>query len=163
MNTRFDASILPALKAHRFPVRTIRTVLAEDSAILMCLLARFVSRDRRISIVSMATDGRRAFCAAAALAPDLVITDLHMPAMDGAELTRRLKALANPPVVIVATSDETREARARCVAAGADAFLVKDGHLVPQLLATIQEFFSNHSPADAEDETVFDEASTRFP
>lgn len=163
MKTRFDTSIWPALKAHRFPVRTIRTVLAEDSPILMCLLARFVSRDRRTSIVGMATDGRRAFCDVTTLVPDLVITDLHMPAMDGAELTRRLKALANPPVVIVVTSDDTREARERCMAAGANAFLMKDGNLMPLLLATIQVLFPNQLPADAEDETVFDESLARVP
>jgi len=39
------------------------------------------------------------------------------------------------------TSDDTPEARSKCLAAGADVFLVKAGNLVPRLLSAIQEFF----------------------
>jgi CheY-like chemotaxis protein len=107
----------------------------------MALLARIVSMNQRVSIVGSATDGRKALWNASTLQLDLVVTDLHMPGMDGAEATRRLKQLPNPPVIFVMTGDDTPEARARCMAAGADAFLVKAANLVPQLLSAIQEFF----------------------
>jgi CheY-like chemotaxis protein len=61
--------------------------------------------------------------------------------MDGAEAARRLKQLPNPPIIFVVTGDDTPEARARSMAAGADAFLVKAGNLAPRLLSAIQEFF----------------------
>jgi len=121
--------------------RTIRTVLAEDLPLLMVLVARIVSKNERIMIVGSATDGRKALGHASTLSPDLVITDLHMPGVDGAEVTRRLKQSVHPPVVFIVTSDDTLEARTRCMAAGADAFLVKAANLVPQLLSAIQEFF----------------------
>ena len=133
------------------PTRTIRTFLAEDSPLLMALLARIVSKDKRVFIVGSATDGRKALWNASTLQLDLVVTDLHMPGMDGAEATRRLKQLPNPPIVFVVTSDDTPEARARCKAAGADAFLVKAGNLAPRLLSAIQEFFPDElDPNDAE-------------
>ena len=121
--------------------RTIRTLLAEDSPLLMALLARIVTKNQRVFIVGSATNGQKALWNASTLQLDLVVTDLHMPGMDGAEATRRLKQLPTPPIIFVVTSDDTPEARARCLAAGADVFLVKAGNLAPRLLSAIQEFF----------------------
>jgi NTE family protein len=123
------------------PPRAIRAYLAEDLPLLMALLARMLSKDKRVAIVGSATDGHKALRNASTLGPDLVVTDLHMPGLDGEEVTRRLKQGPNPPIVFIVTSDDTTEARARCMAAGADAFLVKAADLLPQLLFTIQEFF----------------------
>ena len=125
----------------KLPAYTIRTFLADDSPFLLALLARIVSKNRKVSILGTATDGRKTLCNAATLQLDLVVTDLHMPGMDGAEVARRLKQLPNPPIIFVVTSDDTPEAQARCMAAGADVFLVKAANLVPQLLSAIQEFF----------------------
>ena len=123
------------------PTRTIRTFLAEDNPYLMVLLARIVSKNQRVAIVGSAMDGRKALCHASTLHLDLVVTDLHMPGMDGAEVARLLKQLPNPPIVFVATGDDTPEVRARSMAAGADAFLVKAGDFVPRVLSAINEFF----------------------
>jgi DNA-binding NarL/FixJ family response regulator len=128
-------------RPNKLPTRTIRTFLVEDSPFLLALLARIISKNRKVSILGSATDGRKALCNAATLQLDLVVTDLHMPGMDGAEVASRLKQLPNPPRIFVVTSDDTPEARARCMAAGADVFLVKAANLVPQLLFAIQNFF----------------------
>jgi CheY-like chemotaxis protein len=141
MKSRIQTPARSGRRDRRSAHRTIRIFLAEDSPLLMALLARIVSKNERVLIVGSATDGRKALTNAATLTPDLVITDLHMPGLDGAELTRRVKQWPHPPLVFVATSDETPEARARCLAAGADVFLVKGMNLVAQLLSTIQEFF----------------------
>ena len=141
MNTRTVTRVTPAPKDDRFPARTVRTLLAEDSPVMMMLLARTLTSDRRTFIIGAACNGRKALGYASTLQPDLVVTDLHMPGLDGAEVTRHLKQQPNPPIIFVVTSDDTLEARARCVAAGADAFLVKGENLVTQLLATIKEFF----------------------
>ena len=141
MKTRIENSQRSVPRDSRLSSRTIRTFLAEDSPLVMALLNRIVSKDRRVAIVGSATDGRKALCNASRLEPDLGVTDLHMPGLDGAEVTRHLKQRLNAPIVFVATSDDTPEARARCVAAGADAFLVKAGNVAPRLLSAIQEFF----------------------
>jgi CheY-like chemotaxis protein len=117
----------------------------------MALLARIVSKDKRVAIVGSATDGRKALCKASTMGPDLVVTDFHMPGLDGAEVTRRLKQCPNPPIVFIVTSDDTTEARARSLAAGADAFLLKAANLVPRLLFALQEFFPDElDPNDVE-------------
>ena len=82
------------------------------------------------------------------LRADLVLTDLHMPAVDGVELTRRLKQLANRPVVFIVTSDDTPEALARSLSAGADAFIVKTADLRTKLEAAMERFFPPDHEAD---------------
>ena len=151
MKPRIENSPCFAPANNCIPSRTIRTLLAEDSPLLMALLARMVSMNQRVSIVGSATDGRKALCHASTLQLDLVVTDLDMPKLDGAEVARRLKQLPNPPIVFVVTSDDTPEARARCTVAGADVFLVKAGNLAARLLSAIQEFFPDDlEPDDAE-------------
>jgi DNA-binding NarL/FixJ family response regulator len=141
MKTRIENSQRSFPRGSRLSNRTIRAFLAEDLPLLMAWLATIVSKDKRVAIVGSAPDGRKALCNASTLGPDLVVTDLHMPGLDGAEVTRRLKQCPNPPIVFIVTSDDTPKARARCMAAGADAFLVKAANLVPQLLSAIQQFF----------------------
>ncbi|HEY3111363.1 MAG TPA: response regulator [Chloroflexota bacterium] len=58
--------------------------------------------------------------------PILILTDLMMPDLDGAELTRRVKSdpsTADIPVVVMSGGGSS--ARARALAAGADEFLAK--------------------------------------
>ena len=141
MKTNIESAQCSVPRDSRLSNRIIRTLLAEDCPILMALLARTVSRIQKVSIVGCATDGLKALRNASTLQLDLVVTDLHMPGMDGAEVAHLLKQQPNPPIVFVATSDDTPEARARCLAAGVDAFLLKAGNLAPRLLSAIQEFF----------------------
>src|SRR4030095_14193911 len=144
MKSRIEHSQRSVQRNCRLSNRTIRMFLAEDSPLLMALLARSVSKNERVLIVGSATDGRKALGNASTLTPDLVVTDLHMPGLDGAEFTRRVKQWPHPPIVFVVTSDEKPEARTICMAAGADAFLVKGMNLVSQLLSAIQEFFPDN-------------------
>jgi putative two-component system response regulator len=60
--------------------------------------------------------------------PDLVLLDLHMPAPDGFEVMRQLRALSTtgaPLPVLVLTADITPDARRRALALGARDFLTK--------------------------------------
>ena len=148
MKTRTETTIQPAPRHNRFPGRTIRAFLAEDSPLLMVLLARIVSTDERVFIVGAVADGRKAVGNVGSLQPDLVITDLHLPGLDGTEATRLLKHRPDPPIIFVVTSDNSPEARSRSLAAGADAFLVKCANLAPQLLSVIQGFFLNEPEND---------------
>lgn len=55
-------------------------------------------------VVGEAGDGHEAIDLLQATSADLVLTDIHMPGMDGIELARHLLKLAQPPVVIFTTA-----------------------------------------------------------
>jgi two-component system chemotaxis sensor kinase CheA len=77
--------------------------------------------------VRIARDGREALATLTGDPPDLVVTDVDMPSLDGLELTRSIRAdprLAGLPVVVV-TSKAAEADRRRAMDAGADAYLVK--------------------------------------
>jgi two-component system, LytTR family, response regulator AlgR len=57
-----------------------------------------------LAIVGEAANGREAMEILHAVTSDLVLTDIHMPAMDGLELARHLLKLQQPPVVIFTTA-----------------------------------------------------------
>jgi two-component system, LytTR family, response regulator AlgR len=57
-----------------------------------------------LAVVGEAANGREAMEILHAVASDLVLTDIHMPAMDGLELARHLLKLQQPPVVIFTTA-----------------------------------------------------------
>ena len=119
----------------------IRALLVDDSPVMLQALKELLARDRRFQVVGTAIDGHQALVAAACLNPQLILVDLHLPHLSGAEVTRCLKQFDNPPVVFVVTSDDTPESRALSAAAGADAFLIKSDTLRCQLESKLQEWF----------------------
>jgi two-component system cell cycle response regulator DivK len=91
----------------------------------------------------LANDGMAAIDAATANQPSLILMDLMMPALDGFEATRRIKA--NPltshiPVVAVTALGRPTD-RQRAVEGGADAYLSKPFDL-DTLAAIIERYAS---------------------
>lgn len=77
-----------------------------------------------------ASNGLEGLKKAETLVPDVIITDVMMPEMDGFELTRRIhrSELLNHIPVIIVTAKATHEDRMRGLEAGADAYLEKPFH-----------------------------------
>jgi CheY-like chemotaxis protein len=101
------------------------TILIVDDVAMFRDLGRvFLARSGR---VVTATHADEALALARRERPALILTDLHMPGMDGAELCRAVKSeplLCHTSVVIVA-GDGNAEDHARAVRAGADDVLTK--------------------------------------
>jgi DNA-binding response OmpR family regulator len=99
-------------------------LLVEDHADTRAMYAEFL---RDIFDVSQAADGEEALASMRERAPDLVITDLSLPQLDGFELLKRMRAdstLAKVPVICLSGySDDAHEQRA--LDAGADRVLQK--------------------------------------
>ena len=91
--------------------------------------------------VQESADGRQALAALHSISPDLVITDINMPEMDGITLLReirKLPALGGTPVLILTTdSDDAVKASAR--AAGATGWIGKpfDPNQLCQVVALV--------------------------
>jgi len=92
--------------------------------------------------VELATDGQEALEAIAREGvPDLIVSDIAMPRMNGFELTRRVKGdaeTAEVPVILV-TSLDSPEDKVRGIEAGADAYIVKSSFDQSNLLETIEQ------------------------
>ena len=74
--------------------------------------------------IRVANDGEGALQVMKDWTPDLVITDLSMPNMNGLELTRRLRNLTSVPIIILSVRGEERT-KVEALDAGADDYVTK--------------------------------------
>ncbi len=104
----------------------IRVLLVDDDPLVRAGLSMMLDGIAGITVVAEAADGQEAVTAADAHAPQVVLMDLRMPRVDGITATRRLRARARPPEVIVLTTFDTDENVLHALRAGASGFLLKD-------------------------------------
>jgi putative two-component system response regulator len=99
----------------------VRVLLVDDEPLQRLLLMRALEP---LGVeVSEARNGREALDLFKEKPYHLVLTDLHMPLMDGLELTRAIKAQDPLLPVILLTADGEKEVRLKGLQAGADDFL----------------------------------------
>ena len=106
------------------PARPPLVLLADDSKVVRVKTGRLL--EKQGWQVLLAEDGDTALQALDAHAPDLLITDVEMPGIDGFELTRRVRAharFARLPVIMITSSDSRHRAEAN--AAGVNLLLGK--------------------------------------
>lgn len=80
----------------------IRVLLVDDSPIVLHILQRLLAGSPDIQVVGTAADGKKALDLLPALSPDVICTDLHMPVMNGLELTQAI--MMNQPLPILGVS-----------------------------------------------------------
>ncbi len=71
--------------------KPIRVVVVDDSAVDLGALCSFLKTQSQIEVVGTAKNGIELLKIVEELRPDLVITDLHLPRMNGIECTLRLR------------------------------------------------------------------------
>jgi DNA-binding NarL/FixJ family response regulator len=104
----------------------IRVVLVDDQAIVRAGLARILAPEDGFLVVAECADGREAVEQLPALHPDVVLMDIRMPALDGIAATAKLRAGAEPPVILVLTTFDEDEVLWGAIEAGAAGFVLKD-------------------------------------
>jgi DNA-binding NarL/FixJ family response regulator len=115
----------------------IRVLLADDQSLVRAGFRMILKAEPGIEVVGEAGDGLEAVSRALELAPDVVLMDLRMPAMDGIEATRRVVDVNGGPRVLVLTTFDLDEYVYEALRAGASGFLLKDAP-EDQLLAGIR-------------------------
>ena len=103
----------------------IRLMLVDDHAMLLEGLARQFEDLKDVQVVGRATNGRDALRLAEASRPDVVTLDVNLPDLSGLSLIPRLKALAQPPRLLVLTMYDHERYAVSALEAGADGFLAK--------------------------------------
>ena len=104
----------------------IRVVLVDDHAMLRRGLRFFLMGFDDLELVAEASSGREAAELCAELAPDVVLMDMIMPDMDGAEATRIIRQRYPQVQVIALTSFQEEDLIERALQAGAIGYLLKN-------------------------------------
>jgi signal transduction histidine kinase len=101
-----------------------RVLVVEDDPDMLGFLAAILGRQYR---VETAADGREGLDKACAIRPDLIVTDVMMPGLDGAELVGELRGRAtlDATPIIVLTARAEDELRVRLLAEGAQDYVAK--------------------------------------
>ena len=104
---------------------TIRILIADDHGVVAEGLKHLVEAQADMEVVSLAVDGREAVRQARDLHPDVVLMDLSMPELNGADATRAILERDPKCRVIVLSMYSEREYVRRALKAGAAGYVVK--------------------------------------
>jgi DNA-binding NarL/FixJ family response regulator len=104
----------------------VRIVIAEDHTILREGLRSLLSSNPIFEIVGEAEDGREAIRCVEKFKPDLILTDLSMPRMNGMEAIKEIKKESPATKVLVLTVHRAEEYILATFRAGADGYILKD-------------------------------------
>jgi DNA-binding NarL/FixJ family response regulator len=116
------------------PDAPVRILVVDDHPIWRQSVARDLD-EAGYRVVGTARDGAQAVRVAKATRPDVVLLDLHLPDMSGAEVTRQL-LMADPAarILVLSASGERQDVLA-AVTAGATGYLVKSAELAELISA----------------------------
>jgi NarL family two-component system response regulator LiaR len=108
---------------------TIKVLIADDHSVVRSGLAAFLSVNDAFQLVGEAANGREACEKALALAPDVILMDMMMPEMDGAQATKQIKATCPTCQIIILTSFKEDRQIQEALKAGAIGYLLKNASL----------------------------------
>lgn len=99
--------------------KVLRVLLADDHAVVREGLKALVNAQPDMEVISEAADGEAAWLAAKELRPDVVVMDLSMPVLGGAEATERVRRDCPGVKVLALTVHEERLYLTQLLRAGA--------------------------------------------
>ena len=132
----------PAFDQGAATQRCRRVVLADDHELVRAGIQGLIELLPGVEVAAQAGSGEELLAALEGVEPDLVITDIHMPGMDGVETVAKIRSrLPSIPILVLSMFD-TAEMVQRAVASGANGYLMKNAppqelqHAVGVMLST---------------------------
>ena len=116
----------------------LKILLAEDHRILREGLKRMIDEQPNMAVVGEADDGVEAWQKTSELQPDIVLMDVSMPRMNGADATRTIRELCPEVRVIALTAHRASAYLTQMLKAGASGYVLKHtafNELVDAILA----------------------------
>ena len=103
----------------------LKLLLVDDHIVFREGIGALLKMEDDMQVVGEASRGEEALRLAAELQPDVILLDIAMPDMDGAEICRRLKRSLPNAAVLVLSAFDTEEAVMAALTAGASGYVVK--------------------------------------
>lgn len=103
----------------------VRVVIADDHPMFRFGLVAALSASSEVEVVGEASDGDELIALVARVLPDVVVTDLAMPGLDGVAATSEILRAHPTTPVLVLTMHEEDESLFRALRAGARGYLLK--------------------------------------
>jgi two-component system KDP operon response regulator KdpE len=110
--------------------------------------------------VRTAAEGESALTNFKEWAPELIITDLYMPHMDGVELCRRIREMSNVPIIVLSVKGEERT-KVEALDSGADDYVTKPFG-IDELMARVRAALRRSGSAAPEELGSFDAGDFRI-
>ncbi len=107
-------------------VDKVRVMIVDDHAVVRSGLAAFLTAFDELELVGEASSGEEAVRKCVELAPDVILMDLMMPGMNGADATRAVRQQCPDTQVIALTSFKEDDLMQKTLQAGAIGYLFKN-------------------------------------
>lgn len=107
-------------------MKPYRIVLADDHKIFRSGVKKIIDEIDRLSVVGEVGDGLELIALLKHSMPDMVILDISMPNLRGIETAREIKILNPKLKILILTMHKNKEYLYRCLAAGAEGYLLKE-------------------------------------
>ena len=129
-------------------MKRLRILLADDHSQVLTLLTKVL--EPAFHVVGTAEDGQSLIAAAQALHPDIVLTDVDMPVLNGIEATRELRKVQPHCHVICHSAQDDPDVMAAAFAAGASGFVIKGStsHLMSSIQSVIKHIWRSRNVLD---------------
>jgi two-component system, NarL family, invasion response regulator UvrY len=104
----------------------VRILVVDDQAVFRRVARLLIAQIPGFELVGEAETGERAITLAGSLDPSVVLMDLHLPGMDGAEATRLITTSQPGTIVILVSNTPAHELPPEAGRCGAAAFVAKE-------------------------------------
>lgn len=134
-----------------------RVILAEDEPLVRMGIKSMVNwEEMNMRVVAECSDGEEAWKAYEAHRPDLIITDLKMPVMDGMELIRRVRAVDSRVRILVLTCIEDFDYARQAIELDVSNYILKLSCTVEKLTGILGRIREELTAMSASDNNVRD-------
>jgi two-component system KDP operon response regulator KdpE len=132
-------------------------IVDDDLAVRDSLARKLQSEEFVVFVAQNGREGLRVFHAQH---PDLVVLDIVMPEMDGVTVCRRIREIADTPIMMLSAQAVSEEAIVKGLNAGADEYLEKPVRL-NEFVARIRALLRRVQASSSGDDVVYDDSYLR--
>lgn len=116
----------------------IKIILADDHPIIRDGMKVVLESQTDFNIIEVANDGEEAFNLVKEKMPDILLTDITMPKMNGLELALKLKEMGSATKVIILSMHDTEAYIKQAIENGAKGYVMKDADKL-EIIAAIRK------------------------